>query len=203
VTAPARPQRIVVGVTGATGSVLALRVLQMLGDAGAERHLVVSPSARRTAAYELPGVRLRDHADVHHSWRDIGAPIASGSFPFDAMLVVPCSVKTLSGVATGMSDNLITRAADVALKERRRLVLAMRETPLHLGHLRMMTTVTEIGAIVAPPMPAYYTRPRSVEELTDHTCTRLLSLVGIEVPGAVVWTGEPRGDGDVVRSLAR
>lgn len=202
-SAPARPRRIVVGVSGATGSALALRVLQMLGDAGVERHLVVSPSARRTAAHELPGVRLRDHADVQHSWRDIGAPIASGSFPFDAMLVVPCSVKTLAGVATGMSDNLITRAADVALKERRRLVLAVRETPLHLGHLRMMTTVTEIGAIVAPPMPAYYARPQSVEDLTDHTCTRLLSLVGIEVPGAVVWTGEPREDGDVVRSLAR
>lgn len=197
------PRRVVVGVTGATGSPLALRVLQMLGDAGVERHLVVSPAARRTAAHELPGVSLRDHADVHHSWRDIGAPIASGSFPFDAMLVVPCSVRTLSAIATGISDNLIARAADVTLKERRRLVLALRETPLHLGHLRMMTTVTEIGAIVAPPMPAYYVRPQSVEDLTDHTCARLLSLVGVDVPGAVVWTGEPRGDDDVVRSLAR
>ena len=198
----ARPHRIVVGVSGATGSPLALRVLEMLGDAGVERHLVVSPSARRTAAHEIPGVRLSDHAEVHHSWRDIGAPIASGSFPFDAMLVVPCSVKTLSGIATGLADNLLTRAADVALKERRRLVLAVRETPLHLGHLRAMASVTEFGAIVAPPMPAYYVRPQSVEDITDHACARLLSLVGIEVPGAAVWTGEPRGAGDVVTSLS-
>jgi polyprenyl P-hydroxybenzoate/phenylacrylic acid decarboxylase-like protein len=198
----ARPHRIVVGVSGATGSPLALRVLEMLGDAGVERHLVVSPSARRTAAHEIPGVRFADHAEVHHSWRDIGASIASGSFPFDAMLVVPCSVKTLSGIAMGLSDNLLTRAADVALKERRRLVLAVRETPLHLGHLRAMATVTEIGAIVAPPMPAYYVRPQTVEDITDHACARLLSLVGIEVPGAAVWTGEPRAACDVVTSLS-
>lgn len=115
----ARPVRVVVGVSGATGSPLAKRVLEMLGDAGIERHLVVSPSARRTAAHEIPGVRLIDLAETHYSWRDIGAPIASGSFPFDAMLVVPCSVKTLSAIATGVTDNLLTRAADVARDARR------------------------------------------------------------------------------------
>jgi flavin prenyltransferase len=198
----ARPLRIVVGVSGATGSPLAKRVLEMLGDAGVERHLVVSPSARRTAAHEIPGVRLADLAETHYSWRDIGAPIASGSFPFDAMLVVPCSVKTLSAIATGVTDNLLTRAADVALKERRRLVLAVRETPLHLGHLRAMATATEIGAIVAPPMPAYYLRPQSIGEVTEHICARLLALVGIEVAGAPVWSGEPGRTVDIVTSLS-
>jgi 4-hydroxy-3-polyprenylbenzoate decarboxylase len=186
----ARPVRIVVGVSGATGTVMAVRVLQMLGEAGVERHLVVSPAARRTAAYELPDVRLEEFADVVHPWRDIGASIASGSFPFDAMLVVPCSVKTVAAIASGVTDNLLTRAADVALKERRRLVLSVRESPLHLGHVRAMAAVTEYGAIVAPPVPAFYTHPKSVDDIIDQMCTRLLDQVGVHVPGANEWSGD-------------
>jgi len=170
--------------------VLAVRVLDMLGDANVERHLVVSPSARRTATYELPKVRLEDHAEVRHSWRDIGAPIASGSFPFDGMIVVPCSVKTLSGIAFGFADNLLTRAADVALKERRRLVLSVRETPLHLGHIRAMAAVTEFGGIIAPPLPAFYARPTSLDDVIEHMSARLVSLLGVEVVGRVVWAGD-------------
>ena len=171
---------------------LAVRTLELLGAAGVERHLVVSPSARRTAAYELPGVRLDRHAEVVHGWRDIGASIASGSYPVDAMLVVPCSVKTLSSIAAGVSENLLLRAADVTLKERRRLVLCVRETPLHLGHLRAMVAVTEIGAIVAPPMPAFYTAPGSVADLVDHMVGRMLSLIGVPVPGTAQWQGDHR-----------
>ena len=188
--AAGRRFRVVVGVTGASGTALALRVLELLNQVGAESHLVVSPSAKRTAAYEMPGARLEDLADVVYPWRDIGAPIASGSFPFDAMLVVPCSVKTLSSIASGVSENLIGRAADVTLKERRRLVLSVRETPLHLGHLRSMAAVTEYGGIVAPPMPAFYVHPQSVQDIVDHSASRLLSLIGVEVPGRAIWEGD-------------
>lgn len=198
-TLPSRPARVVVGVSGATGTVLAMTVLRMLGDAGVERHLVVSPSARRTAAWELPDERLDSHAEVVHSWRDIGATLASGSFLFDAMLVVPCSVKTLASIASGISDNLLIRAADVALKERRPLVLCVRESPLHLGHIRAMAAVTEFGAIVAPPMPAFYTHPLSLDEVVTHISARLLSLVGIGVPSAPTWRGDrgPQCEGQV------
>ncbi|MFD0851308.1 UbiX family flavin prenyltransferase, partial [Actinomadura adrarensis] len=163
----------------------------LLGAAGIERHLIVSPAARRTAAYEMPDVEFDKHADVVHHHRDIGASIASGSYPVDAMLVIPCSVKTLGAIAAGVSENLLVRAADVTLKERRRLVLCVRETPLHLGHLRAMVTATEIGAIIAPPVPAFYTAPESVDDLIDHSVTRMLSLIGVEVPGTAQWQGEP------------
>jgi 4-hydroxy-3-polyprenylbenzoate decarboxylase len=177
-------------VSGATGTALAVRVLELLGESGAESHLIVSPAARRTAAYELPDARLDDLADVVYPWRDIGASIASGSFPVDAMIVVPCSVKTLSSIASGVSNNLIGRAADVTLKERRRLILSVRETPLHLGHLRSMAAVTEYGAIVAPPMPAFYAQPATVQDIVDHSAARLLSLIGIEVPNSTQWQGD-------------
>jgi polyprenyl P-hydroxybenzoate/phenylacrylic acid decarboxylase-like protein len=183
------PHRVIVGVSGATGTVLAVRTLQLLGAAGVERHLVVSPAARRTAAYEMPEAEFERNAEVVHNFRDIGASIASGSYPVDAMVVIPCSVKTLSAIATGVADNLLVRAADVTLKERRRLVLCVRETPLHLGHLRAMVTVTEIGAIVAPPMPAFYAAPESVDDMVDHTVARTLSLIGVHVPGAPPWQG--------------
>ncbi|MBC6460508.1 UbiX family flavin prenyltransferase [Actinomadura sp. HBU206391] len=184
------PYRVIVGVSGATGTALAVRTLELLGAAGVERHLVVSPAAKRTAAYEMPEARLEEHAEVVYPWRDIGATIASGSYRVDAMLVVPCSVKTLSAIAAGVSENLLVRAADVTLKERRRLVLCVRETPLHLGHLRAMVTATEIGAIVAPPMPAFYTSPGSVEDVVEHIVTRMLSLIGVHVPGASEWQGD-------------
>ena len=189
-TASARPSRLVVGVTGATGAAVAEQVLTLLDGSGVERHLVVSPSGRRSATYEL-GRDLEPLADEVHPWKDIGAPLASGSFRFDAMVVVPCSVRTLSDIAYGHTDNLISRAADVALKERRRLVLGFRETPLHLGHLRAMTAVTEAGAIVAPLMPAFYLRPVSTHEIVTQLAHRLLDLAGFPVEGAAEWTGEP------------
>jgi 4-hydroxy-3-polyprenylbenzoate decarboxylase len=189
----ARPPRVVVGVTGATGTVIALAVLRGLGECGVERHLVVSGAGRRTAKLELPDQRIEDHAEHVYGWRDIGAPPASGSYPVDAMIVVPCSVNTLSAVAYGRADNLISRAADVTLKERRRLVLCVRETPLHLGHLRAMQAVTEIGGIIAPPVPAFYIRPGSVEDLVTHTAGRLLGLLGFEPMGVREWRGDGPG----------
>ncbi len=182
--------RIVVAVTGASGSVLARSVLLALGEAGIERHLVISAAGHRTAASELPGEHLAALAEVVYNWRDIGAPLASGSYPADGMLVVPCSIRTLSSIAYGITDTLITRAADVTLKERRRLVLSVRETPLHLGHLRSMVAVTEAGAIVAPPMPAFYDQPATVEQLVDQMAARLLSLFGIPLPDASRWPGD-------------
>ncbi len=185
----ARPTRIVVGVTGATGIVLAVRVLELFRDAEVETHLIVSSAARRTLAYELPDANLEELASVVHPWKDIGAPIASGSFPFDGMIVVPCSVKSLASIAAGTADNLIGRAADVTLKERRRLVLSVRETPLHLGHLRAMQAVTEYGGIITAPIPAWYAQPESVQDIIDHTATRLVGLFGIETPAEMQWQG--------------
>ncbi|GLW11109.1 flavin prenyltransferase UbiX [Microtetraspora sp. NBRC 13810] len=197
------PRRVVVGVSGATGTALAVRTLQLLGAAGVERHLVVSPAARRTAAYEMPDARLERDAEVVHSFRDIGASIASGSYPVDAMIVIPCSVKTLGAIAAGVSENLLVRAADVTLKERRRLVLCVRETPLHLGHLRAMVTATEIGAIIAPPMPAFYSMPESLDDVVDHIVARALSLIGVHVPGAPPWQGEPASAARTARDGAQ
>lgn len=188
------PRRIVVGVTGASGSALAVAVLGLLGEAGAERHLVVSPAGRRTLNYELPGTRLESGADVVHQWRDIGGPLASGAFPTEGMIVVPCSVRTLSSIAYGITDSLISRAADVTLKERRRLVLALRESPLHVGHLRAMTAVTEAGAIVAPPMPMFYAKPKTVSELVEHLAARLVGLLGFETTVPVSWQGTVDAD---------
>jgi polyprenyl P-hydroxybenzoate/phenylacrylic acid decarboxylase-like protein len=184
--------RLVVAVTGASGTMLARSVLLGLGEAGIERHLVLSAAGHRTASFELPGEPLSKLAEVVYSWRDIGAPIASGSYPTDGMLVVPCSIRTLSSIAYGISDTLLTRAADVTLKERRRLVLSVRETPLHLGHLRAMVAATEAGAIVAPPMPAFYDRPATVDELVDQMAARLLGLFGVPLPGASRWAGDGR-----------
>ncbi|SDP68497.1 2,5-furandicarboxylate decarboxylase 2 [Ralstonia sp. 25mfcol4.1] len=186
-------RRLVVAITGASGAAYGVRLLQALGMIdGWETHLVCSPSGLLTVHHELGLQRpqVEGLADVVHNVRDIGASLASGSFRCDGMVVAPCSMRTLAAVATGLADNLITRAADVMLKERRRLVLLTRETPLHLVHLRNMTTVTEMGAIVMPPMPAFYTHPQRVDDIVNHTVGRVLDLFDIPHDGLVSrWAG--------------
>jgi len=186
-----QPQRIVVGVTGATGAVYAQRLLQRLRAAGRETHLVATPAGVLSIHHELGLDRsaLEALADHSYSPADVGAAIASGSFATAAMVIAPCSMKTLASVAHGLSDNLLTRAADVALKERRRLVLMVRETPFNLAHLRNMTAVTEMGGIVFPPLPAFYHRPTSIDELIDDTVERVLALIGVEQARPKAWTG--------------
>jgi 4-hydroxy-3-polyprenylbenzoate decarboxylase len=181
--------RLVVGITGATGIAYGCRVLELARKAGVETHLVVTAAGQQTRAYEtdLAARDLAALADVTYRPADIGAAIASGSFRTIGMIIAPCSVGTLSAVAYGASDNLLTRAADVTLKERRRLVLLVRETPLTLGHLRAMTAVTESGGIVMPPVPALYLRPQSVDDIVDHTAGRALDLLGIDVPDLARW----------------
>lgn len=176
-------ERIVVGISGASGAVIGVRLLAALRRLGThETHLIVSPSGAITAAQELGLTRadLDGLADAVHNVRDIGATIASGSFVTAGMVIAPCSMKTLASVANSFADNLLTRAADVMLKERRRLVLVARETPLNLAHLRNMTLATEMGAIVMPPVPAFYAHPKTVDDIVDHTVGRILDLFGIE-----------------------
>jgi flavin prenyltransferase len=183
--------RVVVGITGATGAVYALRLLQRLKAAGRETHLVASPAGVLNAHHELGLDRkaLEALADVAYSPADVGARIASGSFATEAMVIAPCSMKTLASVAHGLSDNLLTRAADVTLKERRRLVLMVRETPLNLAHLRNMTAVTEMGGVIFPPLPAFYHRPQTIAELIDDTVERVLALIGVESAAPKAWSG--------------
>lgn len=174
--------RIVVGVSGASGTIYAVRLLQALKEAPVETHLVMTDSARRVAVLET-GFRAEDLealADCVYDNSDVGAAVSSGSFRTDGMVVAPCSVKSLSSIAHSYNDTLLARAADVALKERRRLVLVVRETPLHLGHLRMMTEVTEAGAVVLPPMPAFYHGPTSIDDLVNQTVGKVLDQLGIE-----------------------
>ncbi|HBQ90327.1 UbiX family flavin prenyltransferase [Alcaligenes aquatilis] len=184
-------RRLVIGMTGATGAVYTVRLLQVLQScADVETHLVISPSGVLNIKYELDIDRheIQALADQVHSFRDVGATLASGSFPTAGMVIVPCSMRTLAAVAHGLSDNLITRAADVTLKERRRLVMMVRETPFNLAHLRNMTAVTEMGGIIFPPMPAFYLRPKSIDDIVDHTVMRVLELFDIQVPGER-WDG--------------
>jgi polyprenyl P-hydroxybenzoate and phenylacrylic acid decarboxylases len=186
--------RIVVGISGASGAAIGLRIIERLAALpGIETHLVVSDAARRTLALECdPGALDALGPLVHrrHPARDIGASIASGSFPVRGMIIAPCSMQTLSAIATGRADTLIARAADVQLKERRRLVLLARETPLHLGHLRAMCAVTEMGAIVMPPVPAFYHRPQSVADIVDHLAARAIDMLEVRrEPLARVWEG--------------
>ncbi len=192
------PRRIIVGISGASGIVYGVRVLAMLRDAGIETHLVMTKSAEVTLAHELE-MKVRDVralASHCHANHDIGASIASGSFRTMGMIVAPCSVRSMSEIANGVTSGLLARAADVVLKEGRRLVLMVRETPLHLGHLRTMTRLAEIGAMIAPPVPAFYARPASLDEMVGHTCGRVLDLFGIDT-GTVRRWGEPvDGDGD-------
>jgi 4-hydroxy-3-polyprenylbenzoate decarboxylase len=185
-------RRIVVAITGATGAVYGVRLLERLGAVpGVETHLVVSDAASLTLHQEV-GLQRRDVealAHVVHRNRDIGASIASGSFRSDGMVIAPCSMKTLAAVAHGLSDNLVARAADVVLKERRRLVLMVRETPFNLAHLRNMTAVTEMGGIVFPPLPSFYNRPASIDEMVDHSVSRVMDLLGVENELAPRWGG--------------
>ena len=184
-------RRVVVGITGATGAVYAVRLLQRLREAGRETHLVASPAGVLNVHHELGLDRraLEALADVAYSPGDVGAAIASGSFATEAMVVAPCSMKSLAAIAHGLSDNLLTRAADVTLKERRRLVLMVRETPFNLAHLRNMTAATEMGAVVFPPLPAFYHRPQSIAELVDESVERVLALLGVETAHPKAWGG--------------
>ena len=191
-TSSEAPQRLIVAITGATGSIYGIRTLEVLREVGGwESHVIVS-DAGALNAWQDHGLTRKDIgklADVVHNVRDVGATIASGSFITHGMVIAPCSMKTLAGVAHGFSDNLITRAADVILKERRRLVLMPREAPLNLAHLRNMVTVTEMGGIVFPPVPAFYSHARSIDAMVDHTVGRVLDLFGIAHSRVKRWAG--------------
>lgn len=188
-------KRLIVGISGASGVIYGIRLLQVLQAlTDTETHLVMSQSARQTLALESDySVRdVQALADVVHDIRDIGASISSGSFKTHGMALLPCSMKTLSGIVHSYSDNLLTRAADVILKERRTLVLGVRETPLHIGHLRMMTTAAEMGAVIMPPVPAFYHRPEKVMDIVDQTVNRVLDQFDIELPEDLFarWQGK-------------
>jgi len=189
-----KTRRLVVGISGATGIVYASKLLELLKPTNVETHLVVSRAGDITRSQEtdLTSERLRGLADVTYTIGNIAAPLASGSFKTIGMVVLPCSMKTLAEIATGLSESLLSRAADVTLKERRRLVLMVRETPLNLIHLRNMLSVTEAGAIVFPPVPAFYTEPTSIEDMVTQTVGRILDLFDIELPGIRRW-GEDVG----------
>ena len=186
------PRRFIIAITGATGAVYGVRLLQVLRDVpDVETHLLVSDAGVLNLHQELDMNRreIEAMADVTHSVRDIGASLASGSFQSEGMIVAPCSMKTLAAVAHGLSDNLITRTADVVLKERRRLVLMVRETPFNLAHLRNMTAVTEMGGIIYPPLPGFYHRPQSIAEMVDHTVGRVLDLFQLPHQLTPRWQG--------------
>lgn len=185
------PQRLVVGISGASGVTYGVRVLDALRELGVESHLVVTRAALLTLSQEtdLTPDDLTGRADVVHKLADVGATIASGSFRTLGMIVAPCSVRTMSEIATGVTSNLLTRAADVVLKERRPLVLMVRETPFHLGHLRTMTALTDMGAIIAPPLPAFYARPSSIEDIVDQSVGRALDLFGLGWSAVRRWDG--------------
>lgn len=185
-------KRIVVGISGASGVCFGVEILRLLRSCSSiETHLVVSPSALRTLREEteLEGAELKALADVNHGFRDIGAAIASGSFPVDGMVVAPCSVRTLGALANSLNDNLIVRAADVCLKERRRVVLMLRETPLHLGHIELMERVTRYGGIIMPPVPAFYHKPKTLEDVVTQTAARALDLLDIDLAETKRWNG--------------
>ena len=185
-------KRLIVAITGASGARYGVRLLELLrATEGIETHLMISDAAALNLHHELDVKRkdIEALADNVHSVRDIGACVASGSFRADGMVIAPCSMKTLAAVAHGMCDNLITRAADVTLKERRRLVLLVRETPFNLDHLRNMTAVTEMGGIIFPPLPALYQRPKTIDEMIDHTVGRVMEMLGLEQSLAPEWNG--------------
>lgn len=186
-------RRLIVGITGASGVVYGERLLTVLAELGVETHLVMTRSAALTITYELERSvdEVKALAAKVHAVSDVGAALASGSFPTAGMIVAPCSMRSLAAIASGVTDNLLTRAADVVLKERRRLVLMVRETPLHLGHLRNMVAVTEMGAIVSPPVPGFYAKPASIDALVDHTVGRALDLFGIDTGRVTRWRAAP------------
>lgn len=185
------PRRLVVGISGASGVTYGVRVLDALRSLGVESHLVVSRAALLTLSQEtdLSPDDLSARADVVHKLNDVGATIASGSFRTLGMIIAPCSVRTMGEIATGVTTTLLTRAADVALKERRPLVLMVRETPFHLGHLRTMTALAEMGATIAPPLPAFYARPKSIEEMIDQSVGRALDVFGLDWSAVKRWDG--------------
>lgn len=190
-------RRMIVGISGATGIAYGLRLLEVLRALEIESHLVATRAGERTLCYETGQTvrQLRDAADVWYPDADIGAAIASGSFRTLGMVVAPCSVRSLSAIATGNTDGLLTRAADVCLKERRRLVLLFREAPLHAGHIRSMAAATENGAIVFPPVPAFYDRPQTLSDIVDHTVGRVLDLFDLDAGLVRRWDGNPRAAG--------
>lgn len=183
-------QRLIVGISGASGVIYGVRALELLAPLPVETHLVMSRSAELTVHHELDCSieEIRKLADVWHPIKNVGASIASGSFQGLGMLVAPCSIRTLGEIVSGVTSTLLTRAADVALKERRRLVLMVRETPFHHGHLRNMLAATEMGAVIAPPVPAFYTKPDSVEEIVTQTVARSLDLFDLAIPETHRWT---------------
>ena len=188
------PPRLIVGITGASGAIYGVRLLELLRETTIETHLIISRAGQTTLAAEtnLKVADVEAMADVVHSNTDLGAACSSGSFRNLGMVIAPCSIKTMSEIATGVTPNLISRAADVALKERRRVVLLLRETPLHLGHIRTMAAVTEAGAIVYPPVPAFYAQPASLEDMIDHTLGRVLDLFDIDTGRVRRWSGAKR-----------
>jgi len=189
-------KRLIVGISGASGVVYGVRMLEVLRQAGVETHLVMSKAAEMTLVYEMD-MKPKDVkalASEVHAQADIGASISSGSFQTMGMVIVPCSVRSMSEIASGTTGSLLSRAADVVLKERRRLVLAFRETPIHAGHLRTMQQLTEMGAIIAPIVPAFYNRPKTLDDVINHTVGRLLDLFGIETKLVKRWEGGPGED---------
>ncbi|WP_438985244.1 UbiX family flavin prenyltransferase [Aequoribacter sp.] len=190
------PKRIIVGISGASGVVYGIRALQILAGLGVETHLIISKSAQLTLAQEHSMSLSELKTLAHHAYAvgDVGATISSGSFVTDGMLIAPCSIRTMSEIATGVTSTLLTRAADVVLKERRRLVLMVRETPLHTGHLRTMTTLSELGAIIAPPVPAFYAGIESIDAMVDQSVGRCLDLFGIHSAEIKRWQGLKRGE---------
>jgi len=190
------PQRLIVGLSGASGALLGVRLLEVLAQTGAvETHLVISPAARITISSETDRSvkEVEALADVVYNPQDVGAAIASGSFRADGMVIIPCSIKTLSAVAQCYAGDLLSRAADVTLKEGRPLLLVVRETPLHLGHLRLLVQAAEMGAIIFPPVPAFYARPSSIEEVVDNSVGRVLARLGIDNELFMRWKGLGRG----------
>lgn len=186
-----KANRLVVGITGASGVILGIRLLEMIRSENIETHLIVSPSASVTIAQEtkMKVSEVSNLADITYNHADIGAAIASGSFATQGMVVIPCSIKTLSSVANSYGDDLISRAADVTLKEGRPLLLVVRETPLHAGHIRLMSLAAEAGAIIFPPVPAFYTNPQSIDDIVDNIVGRVLARLGIENTGYKEWQG--------------
>jgi len=188
-------ERMIVGISGASGAAYGMRLLDALGELGLERHLVVSKAGAMTLGYEM-ALKPKDwtmRADKTYAIDDIAAPIASGSFRTRGMIIAPCSVNTMSQIATGVTGNLLTRAADVCLKEKRPLILMVRETPLHAGHLRTMAILSELGAIIAPPLPAFYIMPKSIADIVDHTVGRVLDHLGYEWPIKRWGEGDSKG----------
>jgi 4-hydroxy-3-polyprenylbenzoate decarboxylase len=183
--------RLIVGISGASGVAYGVRLLTLLKALPVETHFVMSRTAEMTLALEteLKPADLRARADVVHAVGDMAAPISSGSFPTLGMIIAPCSIRTMSEIATGVTTTLLTRAADVVLKEHRRLVLAVRETPLHTGHLRTMTALSEMGAVIAPPVPALYAKPQTIDEMIEHSVGRLLDLFGLDAGTVRRWGG--------------